>query len=234
MFLLKCVGNTILFLSFYKYKVPVPHGHITHYSCSILYLVSPHSLEKLYIHIYKSSEHLSRVQCEFEWVRIRLLPVISYIINFSCVKMISLYIFQIIWVLYVLSFFVVPLTIESHREKLLTDRYVTFDKDCTSGKVHKNKLKADRPHPRNYPHTRTDDRHTYQHLRLAMAPIALYCTRQSRAPNIDRCAPEKWPWPLTLTRDLDLDLWPWPRPLTLTFDLDPDLRPWPQSKVKGM
>ncbi len=60
-------------------------------------------------------------------------------------------------------------------------------------------LKADRPHPRYYPHTPTDDRHTYQHLRLAMALIALYCTRQIRAPNIDRCAPEK----VTLTFDLD-------------------------------
>ncbi len=34
-------------------------------------------------------------------------------------------------------------------------------------------IKADRPHPRNYLHTPTDDRHTYQHLRLAMALIAL-------------------------------------------------------------
>ncbi len=48
-----------------------------------------------------------------------------------------------------------------------------------------------------------------------MAPIALNCTRQSRAPNIDTCAPENWPWPLTLTHDLDI--WPWPRPLTLTL-----------------
>ncbi len=31
-----------------------------------------------------------------------------------------------------------------------------------------NRLKADRPHPRNYPHTPTNDRHTYQHLRLAV------------------------------------------------------------------
>ncbi len=39
-----------------------------------------------------------------------------------------------------------------------------------------------------------------------MTPIALYCTLQSRAPNINRCAPENWPWPLTLTRDLDIIL----------------------------
>ncbi len=30
------------------------------------------------------------------------------------------------------------------------------------------KLKADRPHPRNYPHTATDYRHTDKHLRLVM------------------------------------------------------------------
>ncbi len=58
-----------------------------------------------------------------------------------------------------------------------------------------------------------------------MVLIALYCSRQSRAPNIDRCTPENLPWPLTLTRDLDLDLWPWPRPwprsnVTVTYDLD--------------
>ena len=52
------------------------------------------------------------------------------------------------------------------------------------------KLKADQPHPRDYPHTPTNYRHTDKHLRLVMTPIALYCTRQSRAPNIDRCAPE--------------------------------------------
>ncbi len=54
-----------------------------------------------------------------------------------------------------------------------------------------------------------------KHLRLVMTPIALNCTRQSRAPNIDRCVPENWPLPLTLTRDLDI--WPWPRPLTFTL-----------------
>ena len=47
-------------------------------------------------------------------------------------------------------------------------------------------LKADRPHPRNYPHGPTDYRHIDKHLRLVMAPIAPNCT----APNIDRCAPE--------------------------------------------
>ncbi len=52
-------------------------------------------------------------------------------------------------------------------------------------------LKADRPHPRNYPLTPTDYRHTDKHLRLVMALIAPNCTRQSRAPNIDCCVTEK-------------------------------------------
>ncbi len=59
------------------------------------------------------------------------------------------------------------------------------------GQSAQNKLNADRPHPRNYPHTPTDYRHTDKHLRLLMPPIAPNCTRQSRAPNIDHCAPEK-------------------------------------------
>ncbi len=80
-----------------------------------------------------------------------------------------------------------------------------------------SQLKADRPHPRDYPHTPTDYRHTDKHLRLVMTPIALCFTLQSRALNIDRWAPEIWLWPLTFTRDLDPDLWPWPRPLTLTL-----------------
>ncbi len=44
----------------------------------------------------------------------------------------------------------------------------------------REKLKADRPHPHNYPPTPTDYRHTDKHLRLVMPLIALYCTRQSR------------------------------------------------------
>ncbi len=40
-------------------------------------------------------------------------------------------------------------------------------------------LKADRPHPHNYPHTPTDYGHTDKHLRLVMAPIALNCSRES-------------------------------------------------------
>ncbi len=62
----------------------------------------------------------------------------------------------------------------------------------------------------NWLHTPTDYRHTDKHLRLVMAFIALYCTRQSWTPNIDRNAPENWPWPMTLTStfDLDPDLWP--------------------------
>ncbi len=59
----------------------------------------------------------------------------------------------------------------------------------------------------------TDYRHTDKHLRLVITLTVLCCTRQSRAPNIDRCAPEIWPWPLTLTHDL----WPWPLTLTLTL-----------------
>ena len=47
-------------------------------------------------------------------------------------------------------------------------------------------LKADRLHPRDYPHRPTDYRHTDKHLRLEMTLIALYCTQQSRAPNIDQ------------------------------------------------
>ncbi len=52
---------------------------------------------------------------------------------------------------------------------------------------------------------------------LQTCGIALCRTRQSRAPNIDRCAPEIWSQPfrltLTLTPAFDLD----PRPLTLTL-----------------
>ncbi len=97
--------------------------------------------------------------------------------------------------------------------------------------------KADRPYPRNYPHTSTDYRHKNRLLRLVMTLAALCCTRQSRVPTIDCCAPKNLT--LTLTHDLDLELWPWPRPLTLTLKqgnsnvktrflaCDLDLRPWP-------
>ncbi len=57
----------------------------------------------------------------------------------------------------------------------------------------KIKLKADRPHPRDYPHTSTNYRHTDKHLRQVMTAIALCCTRQSKAPNIDHCTPENRP-----------------------------------------
>ncbi len=76
-------------------------------------------------------------------------------------------------------------------------------------------LKADRPHPRNYPHTPTDYRHTDNNLGLVMLLMALHCTRQSRAHNIDHCAPENWPWPLPVTLTHDLDP---------TFDLDLEAR----------
>ncbi len=52
--------------------------------------------------------------------------------------------------------------------------------DCS-----KQKLKADRPYPHDYLHTPTEFRNTDKHLRLAMTLIALCCTRQSRAPNIN-------------------------------------------------
>ncbi len=51
-------------------------------------------------------------------------------------------------------------------------------------------LKANRLHPRNYPHTPTDYRQTDNHLRLLTVVVAPCCTRQSRAPNIDRCTAE--------------------------------------------
>ncbi len=69
-------------------------------------------------------------------------------------------------------------------------------------------LKADRPHPRNYPHMWPDYRHTDKHFRLIMTLIALCRTWQSRAPNRN----------MTLTFDLDPRGWPRPLTLTLTFE----------------
>ena len=37
-------------------------------------------------------------------------------------------------------------------------------------------LKADRPHPRNYPPTLTDYKHTDNHLRLVMVVVAVCCS----------------------------------------------------------
>ncbi len=98
-------------------------------------------------------------------------------------------------------------------------------------------LKADRLHPRNYPQMPTHYRHTDNHLRLVMVVVAHCCTRQSRVPNIDHCAPEIWPWPLTF--DLDQWPWPWPWPRHLTLrqcnsDVKPrilafDLDLWPTT-----
>ncbi len=51
-------------------------------------------------------------------------------------------------------------------------------------------LKANRLNLRDYPQTPTDYRHTDNHLRLVIVVVAHCCTRQSRAPNIDCCAPE--------------------------------------------
>ncbi len=42
-----------------------------------------------------------------------------------------------------------------------------------------DQLKADRPHPHDYPQTPTDYRHTDNHLRLVMVVVALCCTRQT-------------------------------------------------------
>ena len=87
------------------------------------------------------------------------------------------------------------------------------------------KLKADRPHPCNYPHTPTDCRHTDNRLRPVVVVVALRCTGKAE-PLILTAAPEIWPWPVTLTptlkqcnSDLKHDFWH----LTLNFDL----RPWP-------
>ena len=44
--------------------------------------------------------------------------------------------------------------------------------------LHSGKLKADRPHPRNYPHMPTDHRHTDKHFRLVMT---LLCSKQESA-----------------------------------------------------
>ncbi len=52
--------------------------------------------------------------------------------------------------------------------------------------IKENKLKADRPHPHDHLHMPTDYRHIDKHLRLVMTPIGVCCTRQSRAPSIDR------------------------------------------------
>ena len=63
------------------------------------------------------------------------------------------------------------------REKSLMSRVVVIPKEGWARVWHwlfiYLLLKADRPHPRNYPHTPTDYRHTDKHLRLVMAPIAL-------------------------------------------------------------
>ncbi len=77
------------------------------------------------------------------------------------------------------------------------------------------KLKADRPLLRDYPQTPTY-RHTDKHLRLVMTLIALCCTRQSRAPNIDLIS--------TACQRIDLNLWPWPWHLTLTPTFYHDLK----------
>ena len=103
------------------------------------------------------------------------------------------------------------------------------------------KLKADRPHPRNYPHTPTDHRHTDKHFRLVTTLLCsklavwLFAALGKAEPPISTAANQKFdpdpsPWPVTLTSTFDLD--PWPLTLTLkqcnsdantrflTFDLD--------------
>ncbi len=74
------------------------------------------------------------------------------------------------------------------------------------------KLKADRPPPRDYPHMPPDYRHTDKTLGLVTTTLyskfegnCLLLHSASRAPNIDRYAPDIWPWPLTLMPTFDLD-----------------------------
>ncbi len=43
-----------------------------------------------------------------------------------------------------------------------------------------SRLKADRPHPRYYPHTPQDHRHTHKDFRLVMSLMALCCTWQTK------------------------------------------------------
>ncbi len=51
-------------------------------------------------------------------------------------------------------------------------------------------LKADRPHPRNYPHTPTDHRHTDKHFRLVMtflcSKVAVFNRRAHTDKRTDR------------------------------------------------
>ncbi len=62
------------------------------------------------------------------------------------------------------------------------------------------RLKADRPHSRNYPHMPTDYRHTDKHLRLVMTLTALYCIWHSRGQptcqisrsKVKRFSRERW------------------------------------------
>ncbi len=58
-----------------------------------------------------------------------------------------------------------------------------------SSYIHKSK--ADRPHPRNYPHMQTNYRHTDKHPRLVMTLNALCCTRQTE-PLISTVACQKF------------------------------------------
>ncbi len=68
----------------------------------------------------------------------------------------------------------------------------------------KFKLKADRPHPRNYPHTPTDHRHTDKHFRLVMTllcsklAVLLFAALGKAEPLISTAARKKF----------DLDLLP--------------------------
>ena len=67
--------------------------------------------------------------------------------------------------------------------RLISIKETSIRKNCIPNRSPKSmkKLKADRPHPRNYPQTPTDYKHTDNHLRLVMVVLVLYCTRQSRA-----------------------------------------------------
>ena len=91
------------------------------------------------------------------------------------------------------------------------------------------RLKANRPHPRDYPHKPPWLQAHRQSLRTGSgAPCPnfegyyLSLHSASLAPNIDGYVPEIRPQPLMLISDVDLD-----------YELGPDLWPWPQSKVIG-
>ncbi len=69
-----------------------------------------------------------------------------------------------------------PTVRDRKNEGTLIFRMVDLWRATFIGADSQGKLKADRPHPRNYSHTPTNYRHTDKHLKLVMTPIALYCS----------------------------------------------------------